>query len=287
MLNFRINRYQDLMEESVGLAIDTGRSLLKTSDDPWLHLYIGGAYGYRALHRFRQSKWIGAYLDGRKGIENFREALRREPGLHDCYFGLGSYNYWRTAKSRLVRIVTFWLDDNRQLGLEQMRLALDSGYYSSREAAYGLVIAYYDNGDFDEALELNDEIMAYNDPPSLGALYMRGRLMAHYERWPEVEVLNRRILERLDDQSIGYRVECKYWIAVALHAMDRSDEAYAMTREALQQSRMRDNDAELESAIEGFPAIEKRLVELNGELRALRSAMTRAEDLLRTEQQTR
>ena len=278
MLNFRINKFQNVMEENVERAIDAGNGLLKTTDDPWLHLYVGGAYGYRALHRFRKHEWISAYLDGRKGIEKFRMALRMEAGLYDCYFGFGSYNYWRTAKSRLVRIMAFWLSDNRQLGLEQMRLAIDFGHYSSREAAYGLAIAYYDNGDFHKALELNNEVMQYHDPPSLGALYMRGRLMAHFERWHEVEALNLKLLERLDEQSIGYQVECKYWIAIALRAQDRTDEAYSLTQQALWQSRMRDSDAELESAVEPFAAIMKRLVELNKELHALKAAETRTEN---------
>ena len=69
-----------------------------------------------------------------------------------------------------------------------------------------------------------------------------------------------------------------YWIAIALRAQDRTGEAYSLTQQALRQSRWRDSDAELESAVEGFAAIKKRLVELNKELQALKAAETRTEN---------
>ena len=266
MLGNRLNDFEAQVQESIQLAIDKGTALLQTSDDPWLRFYIGAAYGYRALYRFRRHNWIGAYLDGRRSVASFDRALAAMPELYDSYFGLGSYHYWRTARSGLLRLVAFWVKDLRQLGLEELRLAVDHGRYSAREATYGLAIAYYDYGDYDKALAINDMAMKLADPPSKGALYIRGRLMARLGNWPEAEAAYRELLSRLPARSIGYQVECKYWIAEALNAQQRLAEAHEMAREALTQSKSRNKAAELESALDDFDTIRKRLEELDRRL---------------------
>jgi hypothetical protein len=65
MLTYRFSKFQDDLYENAKLSIDKGKQLLKKEDDPWLNFYVGAAYGFKALHRFRKHDWVGAYLDGR------------------------------------------------------------------------------------------------------------------------------------------------------------------------------------------------------------------------------
>ena len=269
MLNYRFNKFQSELYENTKLAIDKGNRLLEKDNDPWVNFYVGAAYGYKALHRFRQHNWIGAYFDGRKGIKKFNEALKKLPNLYDCYYGLGAYHYWRTAKSKFIRIVAFWMRDKRELGLEQLQLSIDRGCYCSYSATHGLIIAYYHHGDYDKALALNNIAMKLSDPPSLGSLYMRGRLMIWFEKWSSAQDIFQRILKRIVDQpyqSISYQVECKYWIAEALKSQNQPDEAYELAIHALAQSKNWVKDNELESALEGFDIIKKRLKKLHEQL---------------------
>jgi hypothetical protein len=92
---------------------------------------------------------------------------------------------------------------------------------------------------------------------------MRGRLKAHFRDWVDVETANRQLLGFLDDRSIGYQVECTYWIALALHEQGKSPEAHSFTQEASRQSRKRTREAELESAIESCQSIKRPLVDLD------------------------
>ncbi len=269
MLTYRFNKFQNDLYENVKLAIDKGIKMLEKNNDPWLNFYVGAAYGYKALHCFRQHNWIGAYIDGSRGIENFNVALEKLPNLYDCYYGLGSYNYWRTAKSKFIRFLIFWMKDKRKLGLEQLQLSIDKGRYCPYEATHGLVIAYYHNGDYYKALELNNIAMKLSDPPSLGTLYMRGRLMVKFEKWSAVQDIFQRILKRLiaqPYQSISYQVECKYWIAEALKSQNQPDEAYELVKHALVQSKDWIKDKELENPLEGFNIIKKRLEKLHDKL---------------------
>ena len=269
MLTYRINKFQNDFYENTKLAIDKGTRLLEKDNDPWLNFYVGAAYGYKALIRYRQHNWIGAYIDGRKGINNFNTALEKFPNLYDCYYGLGSYNYWLTAKYKSIRILAFWMGDKRKLGLDQLQLSIDRGRYCPYEAIHGLIIAYYHNGDYDKALALNNIAMKLNDTPSLGTLYMRGRLMARFEKWSAVQDIFQRILKRLvvqPYQSISYQVECKYWIAEALKSQNQPDEAYKLVIHTLAQSKNWAKDKEIENPLEGFDIIKKRLGKLHDKL---------------------
>ena len=270
MLSFRFNKFQNELYENAEIAIDKGNKMLEQNSNPWINFYVGAAYGYKALHRFRQHNWIAAYFAGIKGISNFNKALEKMPNLYDCYYGLGSYNYWRTAKSKFIRTIAFWMKDKRKLGLDQLQFAIDHGRYCPWETIHGLVIAYYHYGNYDKALALNDTAIKLSDPPTLGSLYMRGRLMAHFERWLEVQDIYQKILSRIvaqPYQSVGYQVECKYWIAEALNAQNQLDKAYELTTLVLAQSQERDKDNELENAIDNFDDIKKRLDKLHENLK--------------------
>jgi len=265
MLTYRFNEFQEVLNQNAKLTIDKGNKLLEDDNDPWLNFYVGAAYGYKALHSFRQHNWIGAYLEGRRGISNFKTALKKSPNLYDCYYGLGSYHYWSKAKSRFIAILTFWMKDTRKLGLEQLELSIDKGRYCPYEAMHGLIIAYYHHGDYDKALELIDVAVKIYEPPSLGALYMRGRLMIMYKDWISVRNIFQNILDRIvaqPYQSISYQVECKYWIAVALKNQNQLVESFDLVKHALDQSESWVKGRELENPFEDVDFIKKQLKKL-------------------------
>ncbi len=270
MSSYRFNTMSEKLETDIQTAIDKGNALLdENKDDPWLNFYVGASYGYRGFYRFRKFNWIGAYMDGRKGVGNFEKALDKDPTLYDVYLGLGSYHYWRTAKSKFIKVVAFWMRDKRDLGLKQIQFAIDHGRYSKPEATIGLVIALYDYERYDEALQLLETFLEPPQVQIVSAIYLRGRLMAKLNRWDEVERDFREVLSRLDDapyRSVGYEVECKYWIAEALAQKGDTDAARELANEAYTLSRNRVKDKELEGPLDGFDDNMDRLKDLRKKL---------------------
>ncbi len=266
----RLNRFQEEFEKNIQLTIEKGVELLKQKNNPWIFFYVGAAYGYQAFNEFRKHKWIEAYYDAKKGVENFEEALERDPRLFDVYLGLGSYHYWRTAKSTFLRLLTFWIPDQRELGLRQIEFAFQHGAYSPEQAGYNLIAAYFDYGQYEKAMQILNRILEKKRTAGISDLYYQGRLLIEFKRWHEVESVFRKILEQLENHelaSAGYKAECMYWIAEALTAQKRTSEALEFTELARAQSEKRNADSELEGPFEDFTEIEYRLERLHKHLK--------------------
>jgi hypothetical protein len=262
----RLNAFQEEFEKNIQLTIEKGNALLKQENNPWVLFYVGAAYGYRAFNQFRKHNWINAYFDAKKGVDNFKEALEEDPKLFDVYLGLGSYHYWRTAKSNFLRLITFWISDKRELGLRQIEFAFQHGAYSPDQAGYNLVAAYFDYGQYEKAMQTLNRILEKKKAAGLSDLYYKGRLLIEFEQWPEAESVFHEILEHLENDefaSTGYKAECLYWIAALLTKQKKRSQALEFAEMALAQSGKRNADSELEGPFENFSEIEIRLERLH------------------------
>lgn len=269
MSSYRINNFQEEVEKNVKLVIEKGNLLLETKNDPWAHFYLGAAYGYRGFNRFRKLNFIGAYRDAKRGIKHFEKALEIDSTLYDVYLGLGSYYYWRTAKSKFIRIIAFWMRDKRELGLGQLKFTIEHGRYAVNEACYVLLVCYYDAKMYQEASNLITVLMNKKETPNLTDHYFKGRLSANSGNWDDVEVQFKALLARIENYkypSIGYQVECKYWIAKSLSERSRGDEAFAIAEEALNLIKKRNADLEIEGHVDSFNDIKKELKNLHKKL---------------------
>ena len=161
------------------------------------------------------------------------------------------------------------MSDQRDLGLKQLEFALNHGRYAKYEAGYALLASLYDSKKYKQAFRILNDLVTMKNDTSLIDWYYRGRLLIQLDQWSEVEQIFHRILTRLENypyQSIGFQVECKYWMAKALDNQGKFRAATKLTQAALQQSRKRNGDREIEGYIEKFKDIQKDLVKLHYEL---------------------
>ncbi len=196
-------------------------------------------------------------------------ASQRTPAIWDVYLGLGTYHYWRTARSKFIRIIAFWMKDKRDLGVKQMRFSIQHGRYSPDEASLALVTALYDYGKYREGLDELEKYIRKTGSNIISTLYLKGLLLAKFDRWDETRTIFGEILGRLKAhpyQSVGFQVECKYWIALSLQGSGKFAEALALTNEALAQSKTRNSDAELEGQFNSFDDTLKLLKKLKKNL---------------------
>ena len=259
MRNYRVKTFEPQFERFINLAIEKGKCAVKKDKrDSLSYLYLGGAYGYRALHKSLKHKWFSAFRDGLKSISRLEQAIKVKPTLYDTYYGLGTYHYWRSAKSR-----TFWflpfIGDDRQKGIDELWQSVRQGKYSQIEGRYALITIYYNEQNYDKALGVNQHIYElFPDNPC--CLYMRGRILEQQGKWKEAENIFRRILDHLmasEYQSIAYQIECHYRIALYLSKQKRCHQALKECDLALQLSKSQDPSKELDGHLESTEEIVK------------------------------
>ena len=257
--NYRITTFEDAYEEAIDRAIEKGEKYLsKQPRDALAHFYLGGAYGFRGLHKVRKRQWLQVFADGYRGLRHLQISLKLRPDLYDAYYGLGLYHYWRSAMAGVLRYLPL-ISDTRQKGINELRLAIEKGRYVKIECSFALAAVYYNEARYDSALAIYDTLYARfpNDP---SAIYMRARTLEKLGRWEEVLELSKHLLDMITSyphQSIGYQVECHYLIAKALHKLGRDDEARLHLKTALKLAKKRNAKKELEGPLEDFKTIYK------------------------------
>ena len=269
MISYRFNGFAHELEASVQEAIEKAEILLAESDDPWLMFYSAGAYGYRAFYKFRRYNWLGAYRDSRKSLKHLKAGLSLEPNLYDAYLALGAYHYWSTAKSKVLRLLTFWMKDRRDQGLAELELAMAHSRYARQEARLVLVTALFDYGQYQRGLDVLELGAAPLEQQINSELYLRGRLLEKLDRHLEAQPVFQRLLVRLEAKEyagLGYQIECKYRLARIKVKQNQLVAARALAAEALAMCDRRDGDKELESDLIGFDQIKAELEELHREL---------------------
>jgi tetratricopeptide (TPR) repeat protein len=263
--NYRITVFEDEYEKAIDLAIKKGEEYLrKNRGDAIAHFYLGGAYGFRGLHRVRKRQWIQVFIDGYKGLRNLQKSLALRPDLYDAYYGLGLYHYWRSAMAGILRFLPI-VQDKRQQGIEELKLAIQKGRYVKIETLFALCAVYYNEEMYDSALAINDTLYALF-PSDPSALYMRVRILEKLSRWEEMLAIARKLLKVLEDyphKSYGYLVECHYLIARALVELGRKEEALHHLETAMALHKKRDKKKELEGPLEDYDEIYKNVKKLH------------------------
>lgn len=271
MRNYRINKYESKVDSLMDLAIDLAQKAVKSDKrDGKNYFYLGCAYGCRSIQNAQKSKWLDAFKDGAQVLKNLNKAVAYSPEFYDSYYGLGLYKYWFGAKSKILRFLPF-AKDNRQDGIEQMKLAIEKGEFLNVDAMYGLSAAYFNEGAYEQALQLTDTLFeSYPDNPSLN--YRRGLIYQELGRWTEAKETFEHLYNLLREskyQSISYQVECLYQMAKCQYQSDNYFETERLCRDAVALEKRCDFSKEMDGPIESYADIKNNLHDLNKEVKSL------------------
>jgi tetratricopeptide (TPR) repeat protein len=264
MQNYRVTSFETQLNSFFNLAIQVGHQAIQNNkNDASAHFYMGGAYGFRGLHKVRKRDWWGAFKDGLEGISNLKRTVEIDSSFYDAYFGLGTYHYWRSAKSKILRLLFFRNDQKR--GIDEIWMAINKGRYTAIEGKYALVAIYYDQGNYEQAFVVDQELYELF-PLNPSCLYMRCRIYEKQGKWDQaLKTMNQLLLHLLesDYRSIGYEVECHYRIALYHYNLAQLDQASSHVQKAwLLKDRM-DKSIEIEGPFENFDEVAELIDQLN------------------------
>ncbi|NIV93161.1 tetratricopeptide repeat protein [candidate division KSB1 bacterium] len=263
--NYRVKLYESQIDSLLDLSIELAEEAVKRDKKNGIgYFYLGSAYGMRCIHNASQRDWFAALRDGSNVSESFERAIRYNPKFYDSYYGLGLYKYWLGAKSKILRILPF-SKDKRHEGIKHIKLAIEKGRFLNVDAMYGLSAAYFNEGEYEQALEITDRLYEeYPYNPTL--LYRRGRIFQALERWQSAKVSFEKlydILKNAEFQSVSYQVDCLYQIAKCDFNLGNYLQAQQCCEEAISMEEHCDFSKEREGPLEEFSEIKDGLHELN------------------------
>ena len=147
-------------EMLVEKAIDRAEKAKSNSDEaPWAYLTIGNGHAYAASIEAKAGSWWTAMRRGLKAKSAYLEALELDPTLYDAYLGLGTYHYWKSAKTEFINWLPF-VGDRKDDGVEELQIAVDSSLFSNDLALNSLIWIHLERKDPQSALKCAETLHA-------------------------------------------------------------------------------------------------------------------------------
>jgi tetratricopeptide (TPR) repeat protein len=196
-------------------AIDKADKMLdRNPRDEWAHFFKGGAEGCKGAFEFRHERWITAGRHGWKGVSILQKLRDQHCGIPDCEYGIGCYEYWRSALAERL----WWMPrvkDRRAHGIEKLLDVQKSGIYTRASASGSLIDIFLNEKRYAEALAVAAE--AEQRYPNCRAFTL-GRIKAGFGlgQFEEAAAACRQLLARAGkdpDDGHAFTAVCHFWIA--------------------------------------------------------------------------
>lgn len=270
-LNYRVSYFDTKFDSITTLTIKIGNEAIKKyQDDEHAYFVLGAAYGFRGLLRIRKGQWFGAFRDGIKGVSNLMKAHEMNKTLYDVYYGLGLYYYWKSAKAKFLTFLRL-MKDEREKGIEYLKIATEKGRLSATEAVFALIEIYYYEDRYQEALEaalsLKDEFI--NDP---SWNYLTAKIFIKLKQWEQAKfyfIALLKLLEAAPFTANSYLAECHFGIAECNFELNDFETAKTELRQAFELSQLWDKEKEIEGPLLDFDKVLQRMAELNQKLETM------------------
>ncbi|MCP4631957.1 MAG: hypothetical protein GY855_03445 [candidate division Zixibacteria bacterium] len=228
-----LGHFEVFIDSAVYFGEKSAEAESGTAED---YFYYGGALGYRGIHKSDIGDWWGAFKDGARARGKLVKAHELDSTNCDVYFGLGAYDYWRSAKTKVLWWLPFFAD-KREQGIEYTKIAINKGKYSSNEAKYALIRMYHEEKDFQTMLDLWYDSIEEINPDDPFALWWIGDGYAQMGQWEKSEAVYKHLLETILHSPYYHsnaEIEIRYNIALAQVNRNFTNEAIGNLREILQ-----------------------------------------------------
>lgn len=192
-------KYETEFYKYCDLAIEKGEKLLENSDDVWIKFFTAGASGFKGAYESRCERWVTAFKQGWRGVAMFKEMQEDGIKIKDVEYGIATYNYWRSAKTKAL----WWMPgvkDKRDESIASLTKLVKEGVYVKESSAYNLCNILIDHGDFKKAELLADEMLK-KFPNNLNFIYQRTLAQIKQNKFIQAKQGVSKIQKRLSENS--------------------------------------------------------------------------------------
>jgi tetratricopeptide (TPR) repeat protein len=225
--------------QNIKMAKKLARNRIKKEkNDAWSYLILGNAYGSKAVYEAKKGSWWAGLNEGLRAKSFLKEAIKRDPELYDAYVGLGSYHFWASVMTKAFWWLPF-VGDNREQGIAEMKLAYEKSTFSQAASASGLIWMYIRQKEYDRAISLAQKMQSQYPQ---GKSFLWAMAEAYYDKgdWNNALLNYLELLERIEkkhssanpDQSYNL-IECRFYIANCLFSLGRYPECDSVCQKIL------------------------------------------------------
>jgi hypothetical protein len=148
--DFLEDEYFDLLDS---LENGAEEMLSAGADSALAYWYLGHAHAFRSLYRGRAGSILKALRSGLAARKAYSRGYKFDSTFHDIALGLGSYRYWKSVKTKAINWTPLFKNE-KQNGIDLLRLAADSSEISRDAAASALIWVYINEKRYPEAIRL-------------------------------------------------------------------------------------------------------------------------------------
>jgi len=251
MLRYQSSKREAEFYRYCDQAVEKAEKILaKDPNDDWARFFMGGADGYKGTYEARYERYITAFRFGWKGVSVFLKMASAGSGITDINFGIGTYDYWRSALMKML----WWMpgvDDKREVGIAKLKEVMNNGVYSRTAAAMVLIEVYLNEKRFDEAAKLSASMMK-KYPRAIAFQWGYAKASHGLKNYDEAIGTYRRILVKVEaDQGNNFynSVQCRVGMARSMVAAGINSEALIQLDEASKYTLSKDIKKRLESTM--------------------------------------
>ncbi|HWR83895.1 MAG TPA: hypothetical protein VN285_11395 [Candidatus Deferrimicrobium sp.] len=192
----------------------------------WMSLFLGHVEAYRALWETRFGSRFSALQSGRDAKREYQRGLAYDSSLYDLYFGLGLFNYYKSAKAGILRWIGLIHNDTEK-GIRQLYLAAESSAVSKEAARSALIWIYSDKEAYDSVIVLSRRMLQqYPD----GKTFLWPLAQACYEKkdYDGAASAYTTLRNRVSVRPGNYfnLIECDYYLYRCYQALEKNDLAH-------------------------------------------------------------
>ncbi|MEW5923007.1 MAG: hypothetical protein AB1746_03380, partial [Candidatus Zixiibacteriota bacterium] len=174
-------------------------------------------YAYRALWESRFRSNFSAVKLGMKARGAYQDGLDIDSTLYDLYVGMGTYHYWKSVKSGILRSAGLFKDE-REKGIEEIEKAADSSLFSKDAARSALIWILIDREEYDSAIVLAQSLYE-KFPMGKTFLWPQAEAYLKSERFADAARVYSGIRQSLLNNPGNYYnfIECSYQLHKVLN----------------------------------------------------------------------
>ncbi|MFQ5627791.1 MAG: tetratricopeptide repeat protein [bacterium] len=213
MRDYRVRIYEAEFDSVIDLTIAKAKQALQKERTALNYFMLGTAQGYLGIHEFYLGNLLRGVSTAFGAIKTMKAAIHADEAFADPLFALAIYDF---GQYKALGWGLGFFKRKREKALQQLQEVQRHGSYAVYHAMYSQQRIYFDGGEFEKALAINDRLyQTFFKNPS--CLYHRALLLDKTGRYAQTAEIWQELIDRINAfvaPSNGFLGECYYHLAV-------------------------------------------------------------------------